>query len=113
MLESILDAIANSAIREHRILIIGTNLSDINDWVKQKFKVGYINDVDESSYVTGQHFVFRIKLNQHTTKRKLFDAIKKRGEFSEIYIHFVPSCTETLVGWLRELFGTDVPIHIL
>jgi hypothetical protein len=103
LLEILLEKISVNSDRANRTLVIGTNLSKLNDLFKTKFSVGFINDAEESSYLNSERFVFRLKISPgKITKNKLIKLIQSKGKFNEIYIYCCDSAVDTLTRWLSE-----------
>mmetsp|Transcript_30616 Transcript_30616/g.41922 ORF Transcript_30616/g.41922 Transcript_30616/m.41922 type:complete len:126 (-) Transcript_30616:62-439(-) len=103
LLETLLEKLSVNSDRAIRTLMIGTNLSKLNDLFKTKFSIGFINDTDESSYLNSQRFVFRLKIAPGKIKKyELIKLIQSKGKFNEIYLYCCDSAVETLSRWLKD-----------
>lgn len=70
--------------RETRILIIGTNISNLP--IMSKFKIGYLKNLDIAHYVTESEYIVCYTLKYNIYRKKLIENVKKHGNFNKIYI---------------------------
>lgn len=111
-LEQILENMADNSNRKNRTLVVGNNLTTVNDNFRKYFGIGYVNDKEQSSYATRNRYIFRFNIIRGIKKNEFLDIIKSRGIFNEVFIYCSESIEKTLTKWIKDHVSKNIKITL-